>query len=135
MKTRETRGVFDPPTEYDINREKTPLKDFHDYADEYITRPPYQRTTVWSQQKKLRLLDSLFRRYYVPHIVLRIIRLTNQHTIKEVIDGQQRITVAQQFYRNELRLPTTLADVNPSLPGKYYKDLPPEVRRLPQIRR
>ena len=130
MDVRGARGVFDPPTEYDISREKTPLKDFHDYADEYITRPPYQRTTVWNRQKKLRLLDSLFRRYYVPHIVLRTIRLPDQHTIREVIDGQQRITVAQQFYRNELRLPKTLEDVNSSLPGKRYKDLLPRVRRF-----
>ena len=130
MGAREARGIFDPPTEYDISREKTPLKDFYDYADEYITRPPYQRRTVWSSQKKLRLLDSLFRRYYVPHIVLRTIRLSDNHTIREVIDGQQRITVAQQFYRNKLRLPKTLEDVNSSLPGKRYKDLPPRVRRF-----
>lgn len=130
MEAQGARGVFDPPTEYDIVREMTRLRDFHDYGDEYITRPPYQRTTVWSRQKKLRLLDSLFRRYYVPHIVLRTIRLTSRHTIKEVIDGQQRITVAQEFYRNELRLPQTLRDVSPSLPGKRYKDLPPDVRRF-----
>ena len=130
MEARKVRGVFDPPTEYDITRERTPLKDFHDFADEYITRPPYQRTTVWGRDKKLRLLDSLFRRYYVPHVVLRTIRLTGQHTLREVIDGQQRITVAQQFYRNELRLPKTLEDVNPSLPGERYKDLPPDVRRF-----
>lgn len=130
MEAKGARGVFDPPTEYDISRDKIPLKEFHDYADEYITRPPYQRTTVWSRQKKLRLLDSLFRRYYVPHIVLRTIRLSDDRTIREVIDGQQRISVAQQFYRNELRLPKTLEDVNSSLPGKRYKDLPPHVRRF-----
>ena len=130
MLAPDARGVFDPPTEYDISRERMRLKEFHDYADEYIVRPPYQRTTVWGRQKKLRLLDSLFRRYYVPHIVLRNIRLTADHTIREVIDGQQRITVAQAFYRNELPLPKTLEDVSTSLPGKLYKDLPPNVRRF-----
>ena len=130
MLAPDARGVFDPPTEYDISRERMRLKEFHDYADEYIVRPPYQRTTVWGRQKKLRLLDSLFRRYYVPHIVLRNIRLTADHTIREVIDGQQRITVAQAFYRNELPLPKTLEDVSASLPGQLYKDLPPNVRRF-----
>ena len=130
MVTPGTRGVFDPPTEYDISRESLRLREFHDYADEYIVRPPYQRTTVWSRQKKLRLLDSLFRRYYVPRIVLRKIRLTDDHTIKEVIDGQQRITVAQEFYRNDLPLPKTLRDLSPSLPGKRLDDLPSNVRRF-----
>ena len=130
MTASKTRGIFDPPTEYDIARESMRLRDFHDYADEYIVRPPYQRTTVWTHQKKLRLLDSLFRRYYVPRIVLRNIRLNSDHTIKEVIDGQQRITVAQEFYRNELRLPRTLRDLNPSLPGKRFDDLPSNVRRF-----
>lgn len=130
MVTSGTRGVFDPPTEYDISRESLRLREFHDYADEYIVRPPYQRTTVWTRQKKLRLLDSLFRRYYVPRIVLRKIRLTDDHTIKEVIDGQQRITVAQEFYRNELPLPRTLRDLSPSLPGKRLDDLPANVRRF-----
>ena len=130
MESQRVRGVFDPPTEYDFRRQPMYLKDFHDYADAYIVRPPYQRTTVWGRQKKLRLLDSLFRRYYIPHIVLRTIRLTDHRTIQEVIDGQQRITVAQQFYRNELRLPQSLTDVNSALPGKLYKELPHEVRRF-----
>jgi hypothetical protein len=37
---------------------------------------------VWSRKKQQALLDSLFRRYYVPRIVIRQVRLNEERTVK-----------------------------------------------------
>lgn len=98
-------GVFNPTTEYDVVTKSISIRDFHDYAEEYVVRPPYQRKSVWSRKKQQALLDSLFRRYYVPRIVIREVRLDEDSTVQEVIDGQQRIITAQLFFSGELTLP------------------------------
>jgi hypothetical protein len=84
---------------------------------------------VWSKQRQQQLLDSLIRRYYVPRIVLREVRLDGSTVKKEVIDGQQRITTVQLFFKDKLPLPASLADVSGDMPGKTYSALPVEVRK------
>jgi len=122
--------MFNPKTEYDIVHKSFPIRDFHDYAEEFVVRPPYQRKNVWSQRKQQALLDSLFRRYYVPRIVIREVRLDEERTVHEVIDGQQRINTVQRFLRNELPLPKSLQDVHQALGGTHYSDLPASMRRF-----
>ena len=80
--------AFNPRKEYEVLYEPIAITDFKDFAEEYIVRPPYQRKTVWSRKKQQALLDSLFRRYYIPRIVIREVRLSEDQTIREVIDGQ-----------------------------------------------
>ena len=120
---------FDPKTAYDIVPDNINIEDFHKHEEEFVVRPPYQRKNVWSRKKQHDLLDSLFRRYYVPRIVLREVRLDEDRTVNEVIDGQQRIDTVQCFYTNCLPLPKSLQDLNPELPGKHYIDLSSDVRR------
>jgi hypothetical protein len=85
---------------------------------------------VWSKNKKQSLLDSLFQRYYIPKLVIREVRLSDQQTVNEIIDGQQRITTVQEFFNNDYPLPNTLSDIDEDLPGQYYKDLNTEVRKF-----
>ena len=120
---------FDPSRDYEIIPDKTRLKDFFDYSDGYVTRPPYQRKTVWSTKKQQSLLDSIVRGYYVPKLVLRKVRLNENRSIKEVVDGQQRIRTVQLFYENKLKLPSSLEDIHPDIPNKAYSKLPVEVRQ------
>jgi len=121
--------AFNPKKEYEVIPDSISIRDFNDYTDEFITRPPYQRKNVWSRKKKQALLDSLFRRYYVPKIVIREVRLNENVTVREIIDGQQRIITAQEFLKNELKLPKSLEDIHPELPGSYYGDLSSDFRR------
>ncbi len=121
---------FDPKTEYEIDRHPISLKDLHDYSEEYLTRPPYQRKTVWSKKKQQALLDSILRRYYIPNLVLRQVRLSEDRTIDEVIDGQQRITTIQAFFADEIKLPKSLSDLSGELSGKFYSEIKPEYRRF-----
>lgn len=122
--------MFEPRPAYDVVFENIQLREFTEYWDEFVVRPPYQRKTVWSRAKQQALLDSLFRSYYVPRIVIREIRLSEQQTIREVIDGQQRITTAKRFRESELPLPKSLSDLDADLVGKRYSDLPADVRRF-----
>jgi 5-methylcytosine-specific restriction endonuclease McrA len=75
-------------------------------------------------------MDSLFRRYYIPKLVIREVRLSDHQTINEVIDGQQRITTVQEFFNNQYPLPESLADIDKNLPGSYYKELDTEIRKF-----
>jgi hypothetical protein len=122
--------AFNPKPGYLIIEDKIPINDFHEYRDDYITRPPYQRKSVWSVKKQQSLFDSLFRRFYVPRLVVREVRLSEERTVKEIIDGQQRITAIQEFFDGLYRLPESLRDINPELPGKYFSELSADLRRF-----
>ena len=122
--------AFNPKSEYIITSKEISIKDFFDYKEDYVTRPPYQRKAVWSRKKKQALMDSLFRRYYIPKLVIREVRLDENTTVFEIVDGQQRITSVQDFFNNKYKLPKSLADLSDDLASKYYKDLGTDVRKF-----
>ncbi len=122
--------MFEPRPQYDVVSKSIQLREFTEYWDEFVVRPPYQRKTVWGRAKQQALLDSLFRRYYVPRIVIREVRLNERQTKREVVDGQQRITTAKRFREDALTLPSSLEDVDPELVGKRYSQLPSDMRRF-----
>jgi len=119
---------FNPKPEYITVSTDINIKDFFDYKEMYVTRPPYQRKSVWSKKKKQSLMDSLFRRYYIPKLVIREVRLSDTKTVNEIIDGQQRITTVQEFFDNQYPLSNTLSDLDKQLPGSFYKDLNVDTR-------
>lgn len=122
--------AFNPKPEYTIVPKEFNIEEFHKYKDEFVTRPPYQRKAVWSRAKKQSLMDSLFRRYYIPKLVIREVRLSDDKTVSEIIDGQQRITTVQEYFENKYPLPKSLKDIDENLPGKYYRDLDSDFRRF-----
>lgn len=123
--------MFEIQKEYNVEPRPFSLKDFFDYQENFITRPPYQRKpNVWGPKKRLSFLDSLCKHYYIPKIVLRLVRIGNNETKWEVIDGQQRISTIIDFYKNQLRLPETLKSIDKDnlLVNKIYKQLGPKQR-------
>lgn len=122
--------AFNPEQEYLITEDKIRLKDFFDYKDDYIIRPAYQRKSVWPLKKQQSLFDSLFRRFYVPRLVVREVRLSKDRTVREIIDGQQRITAIQEYFDNKYKLPDSLSDIHPDLAGKYFKQLTTDLRKF-----
>jgi len=121
--------MFNPIADYLVEHKPISVKDFHEYLEDFVVRPPYQRMTVWTTKRQQQLLDSLIRRFYIPRIVLREVRL-DEHTVKkEVIDGQQRINTIQKFYADEIRLPKSLSDISEDMPGKAYSSLPVAIRK------
>jgi len=122
--------AFNPKQEYLITEDKIHIKDFFEYREDYITRPPYQRKSVWAVKKQQSLFDSLFRRFYIPRLVVREIRLSQDRTVREIIDGQQRIPAVQDFFDNKFKLPASLKDIHQDLPNKYFDDLSTEFRKF-----
>ncbi len=122
--------MFNRETGYDVIQDKIDIRDFWEYEGDFVVRPPYQRKSVWSNTRQQALLDSLFRRYYVPRLVLREVRLSETKVVREVVDGQQRITTVQRFFRDELKLPDSLNSFDKDLAGKKYTELPTEIKRF-----
>ncbi len=122
--------MFRPDKTYIVVPDKIHIKTFHEKKERYTTRPPYQRKSVWSQSKKQALLDSLFRNYYIPRIVLRDVKINEENYISEVVDGQQRILTVQEFFNDEIRLPDSLSNFSQSfrITGLKYSELPKEIK-------
>lgn len=122
--------AFNPKTEYTIEQKIYLIKEFHDYPSEFVTRPPYQRKAVWSTKKKQALMDSLIRKYYVPQLVLREVRVSDSNSVSEVIDGQQRITTVVDFFKDKYSLPKSLEDIDPELVSKRYSEISDDHKRF-----
>jgi hypothetical protein len=124
--------MFSPKKDYNYETEKIPLAEFHLYEERFILRPAYQRkANIWSPEKRQSFLDSVCRGYYIPPLVLREVRISEDKIRYEVVDGQQRITAIQLFYKNLLELPKTLESVTRGdlLVGRTYEKLEVEQRR------
>ena len=116
---------YQPEKQYIPQPGQVKLIDLYRYADEYVMRPPYQRKTVWKKQQQQQLIDSIFKGYYIPDLVLRYIKVKDHQVMREVIDGQQRITAVQKFMKNEFAMPE-----GSKFEGLFYKNLSTEVKRF-----
>lgn len=85
-------------------------------------RPFFQRRSRWDDKKQSRLIESFLINIPVPPILL----YEKNYNCYEVMDGQQRITAIKKFYDNKLKL--TGLEIWQELNGKYYKDLPPNIK-------
>ena len=108
------------------------LIDFYNDIQLFVKRPPYQRKNIWPTYKKANLIDSFFRRHYVPDIVLREIFTPDYKMKYEVVDGQQRINAIQEFFDNQFKLPKSLFDITDEA-EKYYRELSAEVKKHIEI--
>jgi hypothetical protein len=94
-------------------------------SEKFDLNPPYQRKSIWDDDRQSFFIDSLLRNYPIPPIFLkRIIDDTTGNTRFEVVDGKQRLTSIFRFIANEI--PASNEDEeDPIAPfvGKYFKDL------------
>lgn len=82
----------------------------HDYQ-----RSPY----VWPAAARSYLIDTILNGYPIPKIALfQKTDIQSRKTIKEIVDGQQRVAAIQAFFNNELRI-TGQSDFR----GKRFDDL------------
>jgi hypothetical protein len=64
--------------------------------------PWYQRRSVWSTPQKAYLVNTILERKPVPSIYIRQqIDLESERTVKEVVDGQQRVRTIVSFRADE----------------------------------
>jgi Protein of unknown function DUF262/HNH endonuclease len=105
--------------------------------------PEYQRGAAWSLPQKQALIDSAFRKYPLPPLLLEKVTSTKglggETSAKyEVVDGQQRLLALYEFYADgfpllasddkKLRLPSSLRAAPSPWAKKRYSDLPTELK-------
>lgn len=77
---------------------------YEDYQlNKYNFEPPYQRRSVWSEEKKSFFIDSILKNYPIPPVFLHQ-KIDDQtgKTTYDVIDGKQRLTAIIEFIEGEI---------------------------------
>lgn len=84
-------------------------------------KPRYQRNPVWNIKTKSYLIDTLLRGLPIPQIFIRqIIDVKTMKSVREVIDGQQRLRAIIEFVQDEFAV---MKSHNPEYPNMKYSDL------------
>ena len=77
--------------------------------DELDINPWYQRRAVWTRPQKGYLINSIHEKKPVPSIYIRHrIDLESEKSLKEVVDGQQRIRCILEYRNGELQQDTPI---------------------------
>ncbi|KAI1791297.1 hypothetical protein LXA43DRAFT_1094676 [Ganoderma leucocontextum] len=79
-------------------------KELHGLIHEGVIdlNPPYQREIVWPEAKQSRLLDSIWRNYFVPPVVFAVYTDDEGEKVKCCVDGKQRLTSIQRFFDGQI---------------------------------
>jgi len=103
------------------------ISDFLGWHDkgELILNPDFQRRRVWSSPAKVFLIDTILRDLSIPKFYIRtMIDLESRKSIREVVDGQQRLSAIIDFANDKLILTKRAGD----LEGVKYSTLTPELK-------
>lgn len=74
--------------------------------EELNISPWYQRRSVWNRAQKAYLINTLFESKPVPSIYIRhAIDLEKEKSVKEVVDGQQRVRCLLEYKGDEFAAP------------------------------
>ena len=82
--------------------------------------PDFQRGSVWTVSAKVYLIDTILNDLPIPQVIFRTkVDVETQTTVREVVDGQQRLRAILEFAAGKLRLSLKA----PKHRGKLYMDL------------
>lgn len=98
------------------------ISDFIEWHNkkQLILAPDFQRGSVWTPSAKVFLIDTILNDLPMPQVYFRTkVDPMAQTTVREVVDGQQRLRAILEFASGKLKL-TSKA---PSFKGKRYVDL------------
>ncbi|PSJ22921.1 hypothetical protein CVH10_03245 [Halomonas sp. ND22Bw] len=104
------------------------IASFHEQnqLDKFNYDPPYQRRSVWSDEKQSYFIDSLLRNFPIPPIFLhRKIDSETGKTTFDVIDGKQRLTAISRFIAGEISASNEYGgeEEDDALSGVFFADL------------
>ena len=86
-----------------------------------VIAPAFQRRGVWGRPARSYLIDTLLHGLPVPPIYLRVRQSEDKkRTVREVIDGQQRISAVLDFLDGKFALTRSL---DPRYAGKEFDEL------------
>lgn len=98
------------------------ISDFVEWSEkkQLILSPDFQRGSVWTPAAKVFLIDTILNDLPIPQVYFRSkIDPTSQKTVREVVDGQQRLRSILEFASDKLRL----TGKAPRHKGKIYSTL------------
>lgn len=110
------------------NLEQYTVADFVQWHDEkrLVLNPHFQRNLVWTPAAKTYLIDTILLRLPIPKIFVRSkIDLTTKKSVREVVDGQQRLNAILEFAADNL----TLSSRSEGFAGYKYSTLPDELKQ------
>jgi Protein of unknown function DUF262 len=88
--------------------------------------PVFQRRAVWSDKAKSYLIDTILRGKPIPKVFIRQkINVTTKTSIREVVDGQQRLRAILSFVKDGF---TVAKQQNREFGGLHFSQLPPDVQ-------
>ncbi|KIL68045.1 hypothetical protein M378DRAFT_191070 [Amanita muscaria Koide BX008] len=64
--------------------------------------PPYQRDVVWPTTKQVKLIDSIYRNFYIPPVVFAVQKDEDGEDVRICVDGKQRLTSIQKFFDGQV---------------------------------
>jgi hypothetical protein len=89
--------------------------------DELTINPDFQRRPVWSPQARSYLIDTILKGFPIPAVHIRqIVDVREQKTVREVVDGQQRLRSVFDFLEGHLRI---LPSQSKEFGGREWEDL------------
>lgn len=92
---------------------------------ELILNPDFQRRKVWSMPAKVFLIDTILRDLSIPKFYIRTkIDLESRKSIRDVVDGQQRLSAIIDFANDKFTLTKRAGDLD----GLKYSTLSPELQ-------
>jgi len=90
--------------------------------------PKFQRRSVWRPEAKSFLIDTIIRRKPLPKIFIRqITEVETRTTIREVVDGQQRLRAILEFLNDGYKINK---NHNSQYGDMFFSNLPNEVQSL-----
>lgn len=101
------------------------IADFLEWNNEkkLILNPDFQRGSVWTPSARSYLIDTILKRLPIPKIYLRTrVDVTTHKSIREVVDGQQRLRAIIDFANDGFPLSKRAEEFS----GKRYSTLAPE---------
>lgn len=104
------------------------VNDFREWDNrkELELQPKFQRRSVWSDKARSYLMDSILRGKPIPKIFIRQdIHPKTKKTIREVVDGQQRLRTIFAFLQDGFSISKAHSA---SFGGKFYSELPEDVQ-------
>jgi len=97
-----------------------------DSAGQLELNPRFQRRPVWTEKAKSFLVDTILRGKPIPKVFIRQkINVTTKTSIREVVDGQQRLRTILSFIKDGF---VVNRRHNPLHGGKTFSQLPEDVQ-------
>ena len=106
-----------------------PISDILEWelSKKLVITPKFQRRDVWIPKAKAFLIDTILRNMPIPPIFIRQrVDPVKQISVREVIDGQQRLKAVLKFIKGEYPI---MKIHNEELGGLYYANLPEDIQR------